>query len=166
MEAISSPGRSNTPATCARCGAVVPGGTAGCRKFFEELLALEYSDPAYGAVHLLTVDAYVLQHSEGHGPRSNAYHLIRLCWLLEGGGDPRIGQGGPRSRALSDGYKDFPFLEPPANRGDVTVVDIHGAAGPEEHAERVRRWAASVWEAWRADHAWARQWVRRSYEGR
>jgi hypothetical protein len=143
---------------------VVPGGTAGCRKLFEELLALEYSDPAYGAVHLLAVDAYALQHSEEHGPRSNAYHLIRLCWLLEHGGDPRIGQGGPRSRALSSGYRDFPFLEPPANRGKVTIVDVHGAAGPEDHAERVHRWAASVWEAWRAHHAWARRRARKLHE--
>jgi hypothetical protein len=163
---MPSTDQSSTPSACACCGGVVPGGTAGCRKFFEELLALEYSDPAYGDVHLLTVDAYALQHSEEHGPRSNAYHLIRLCWLLEGGGDPRIGQGGPRSRALSDGYRDLPFLEPPANRGQMTVIDVHGAAGPEEHAERVHRWAASVWEAWRAHHAWARQWVKQLHERR
>jgi len=163
---MPSTGQSNSALACAFCGGLVPGGTAGCCKLFEELLALEYSDPTYGAVHLLTVDAYVLQHSEEHGPRSNAYHLIRLCWLLEGGGDPRIGQAGPRSRALSDGYPDFPFLEPPANRGEVTAVDVIGAAGPEEHAERVHRWAASVWEAWSAHHAWARQWVRRLHERR
>ncbi len=31
---------------CSRCGAVVPDGQAGCRRLFEEVLALEYGDPA------------------------------------------------------------------------------------------------------------------------
>jgi hypothetical protein len=154
-------GDNHTPAVCAFCGADVPGGSEGCRKLFEDLLLLEYSDPSYGAVHLLTVDAYALQHSESHGPRSNAYHLIRLCWLLEHGGDPRIGQAGPRSRALAEGYKELPHLEPAENRGEVTVADVHGAAGPEEHGERVKQWASSVWRAWSAHQQWAREWVRR-----
>ncbi|MBU0702309.1 MAG: hypothetical protein KKC18_00385 [Chloroflexi bacterium] len=146
---------------CECCGAVVPGGTEGCQGLFHDILALEYTDPAFGAVHLLTVDAYALQHSENHGPRSNAYHLIRLGWLLEQGGDPRLGQSGPRSRAIAEGYKGFLFLEPPASRGRVTVVDVHSAATPEEHAERVRRWAGSVWEAWSDYHEWACQWLRK-----
>ncbi|MFQ5811714.1 MAG: DUF5946 family protein [Anaerolineae bacterium] len=112
---------------------------------------------AHGAVHLLSVDAYALQHSEGHGPRSNPWHVLRLCCLLEHGADPRIGQGGPRwlQARLEDGEK-FPVLEPPVDRGKVTVADVHGAASPEEHAERVHRWARSVWEAWSAHHDWAR----------
>lgn len=95
----SSLDNSKTLAPCIRCGAIVPGGTTGCRTLFEEVLALEYSDPAYGAVHLLTVDAHVLQHSEDHGPRSNVFHLIRLCWLLEHGSDRR--QGSPRLPGLA-----------------------------------------------------------------
>jgi hypothetical protein len=146
---------------CTLCGARVVGGTAGCQKRYEAILTREYGDPAYGAVHLLSVDAYTLQHSEAHGPRSNAYHLVRLCWLLEHGGDPRIGQGGPRSRALLSGYKSFPYLAPPVNRGNMTVMDVQGATTPEDHAEGVRRWAKSVWQAWSSHHEWARQWVQR-----
>ena len=33
---------------CTRCGASVPGGTEGYRKLFEEILAREYTDPAFG----------------------------------------------------------------------------------------------------------------------
>jgi len=54
----SSIDNSKTPAPCARGSAVVPGSTAGCFALFYEVVALEYSDPAYGAVHLLTVDAH------------------------------------------------------------------------------------------------------------
>ena len=135
----------------------MPGGTAGCRALFEQVLALEYSDPAYGAVHLLTVDAHALQHSEDHGPRSNAFHLIRLCMLLEHDGDPGIGQNLRWFQAQINGT--LPFLEPPMDRGKMTIVDVHGAS-PDEHAEYVHRWARSAWEAWSAHHEWVRQWLR------
>ncbi len=147
--------------TCPSCGASVLGDIDGCNKFFEDILTLEYSDPRYGAVHLLSVDAFALQHSEAHGPRSNAYHLIRLCWLLEGNGDPRIGGAGSRLKSVLKSYRRFPFLAPPNNRGDITVASVHGAIGPAEHVERVRRWAGSVWAAWSVHHEWARRWIKR-----
>jgi len=147
-------------ARCTRCGATVPGGTEGCWKLFQEVLALEYSDPAYGPVHLLTVDAHALQHPEDHGPRSNAFHLLRLCMLLEYGGDPRIGHNPKWFQAQIDGNRKAPYLEPPAGRGKVTIAHVHGAASPEEHAERVYGWARSVWEAWSDHHDWAHEWLR------
>lgn len=60
----------DTPARCSRCGAVVPDGDAGCRTAFYAILVREFSDPAYGAVNLLTVDAHALQHPEDHGSRT------------------------------------------------------------------------------------------------
>lgn len=158
---LTLPTPAHTIHRCASCGADVLGGSDGCNKLFDEILIREYGDPRYGAVHLLSVDAYVLQHSERHGPRSNAYHLIRLCWLLEAGGDPRIGRLGSRLKPILQSYRQFPFLEPPAHRGDVTIAEVVDAAGPEEHAERVRRWAQSVWDAWLPYHEWARNWLRR-----
>jgi len=121
---------------------------------------LEYGDPARGVVHLLTVDAYALQHSEDHGPRSNAFHLLRLCMLLEYGAELGIGQNLRWLQAQLDGKQEMPYLEPSEDRGAVTIADVHGAASPEEHAARVRRWARSVWEAYSAYHGWARQWLK------
>jgi hypothetical protein len=126
---------------------------------FHDILTLEYVFPDYGAVHLLTVDAYALQHSEDHGPRSNAVHLLRLCILLEHGGDPGIGQNPQWFQAQIEGDPELPRLEPPADRGAAAVVDVHSAATSEEHVERVAHWAKSVWEAWSAHHEWARQWL-------
>jgi hypothetical protein len=144
---------------CRLCGALVPDGIESCRAIFEEVCVREYSDPAFGAAHLLTVDAYALQHSEEHGLRSNAFHLMRLCLLLEHGGDPRIGAGPPRAtaKALEQHYRRFPFLEPPSQRGEGTIADVYGAPDAREHSERVRRWAESVWQAWELHHAWARE---------
>jgi hypothetical protein len=145
---------------CAGCGAQVPGGTEGCWKLFREILVLEYSDPAYGAVHHLTIDAHALQHTEVHGPRSNAFHLLRLCMLLEYGGEPGLGQNAKWPQTSLNGYSPVPFLEVPQERGAVTVADVHGATSPNEHAERVYDWARSVWEAYRNYHDWARRWLR------
>jgi hypothetical protein len=148
-----------TQEQCSRCGAVVAGGTEGCRRLFHQLLAQEYSDPAYGAVNLLAVDAHALQHPEDHGVKNNGFHLARLCWLLEHGGSAALGAGPRWLQASFDGHMEPPVLDPPRDRGSVTVADVHGASSPEDHAARVRRWAASVWEAWSAHHAWARRWV-------
>jgi hypothetical protein len=55
---------------CPECGAV----DDLCKSRFEEFLVLEFTDPGYGAVHHLTVTAYMLQHSS---------HLTREGWLYE-----------------------------------------------------------------------------------
>jgi hypothetical protein len=44
---------------CPECGAV----DSLCKARFDEFLALEFSDMRYGAVHNLTVCAFMLQHS-------------------------------------------------------------------------------------------------------
>jgi hypothetical protein len=142
---------------CPLCGALT-GGLEKCRgTFFGDVLAREGADPSgYGSVHLLTVDCYALQHSEDHGPRSNAFHLLRLRWLMIGG-DPGLEQKelGPIPYIMEKFYRDLPFLEPPKNRGDVTILDVYNSRSPEEHIETSYRWAISVWEAYEAHHGWA-----------
>jgi hypothetical protein len=55
---------------CPECGAP----DSLCETRFEEFLALEFTDAGYGAVHHLTVAAYMLQHSS---------LLTREGWLNE-----------------------------------------------------------------------------------
>lgn len=50
----------DTP-VCPECGAVLVDEQI-CQDIFYACLSLEFSDPAYGAVHNLTVPAYYLQH--------------------------------------------------------------------------------------------------------
>jgi hypothetical protein len=53
---------------CPECGAP----ETLCQTRFDEFLALEFTDSGYGAVHHLTVTAYMLQHSS---------KLTREGWL-------------------------------------------------------------------------------------
>jgi len=57
-------------ASCPECGAF----DNACEARFHECLALEFSNAGYGAVHHLTVAAYMLQHSS---------QLTREGWLRE-----------------------------------------------------------------------------------
>ena len=124
---------------------------------FEEVCIRE-GDPAFGAVHLLTVDAYALQHPEERGPRSNAFHLMRLCRLLEHGDSPAMGARPPRQigKAFEYEYRTFPVLQTPSNRGDVTVAAVYDAQDPLEHTRRAYEWARAVWDAYQTHHEWAR----------
>jgi hypothetical protein len=153
----------STAPNCNCCGAVVREGYDSCRAMCGAVREREYRDPAYGAAHLFTVDAFALQHSEQHGPRSNAFHLMRLCWLLEHGGEPGIQRERRGGRAFNDAreetYDTFPFLEPPADRGALTVLSVLDAETPQEHAERARAWGQCVWDTWSEHHAWARDQV-------
>lgn len=146
--------------TCSCCGTELLEGFESCRAMFNAVLEREYRDPAYGESHLFTVDAFCLQHSEQCGPRSNAFHLMRLCWLVEHGGNPSIRQVRTKGRAFYDvrekALRHFPFLAPPEFRGEVTVVPVLEAQTPEEHTVRARAWGQCVWEAWSEYHPWAR----------
>ena len=136
---------------------------------FNAVLEREYSDLAFGEAHLFTVDAFCLQHSEQCGPRSNAFHLMRLCWLIERGGNPSIRQvrGGGRAfyKAREDRVRHLPYLAPPSTRGNLTVVSVLGAPTAEKHAERARAWGQCVWDAWSEHHRWAREEVGQWFAG-
>jgi CTP:molybdopterin cytidylyltransferase MocA len=155
---------------CPGCGAwfePLPGGATraylgaspACWAAFSELIAREFSDPAYGRVHRHTVDAYAVQHPGNPGRRqqqSVAVHLVALChWLEHGFSMERLN---PITQRLTARKDDWPWLDPPSGY-EMTVLDALSASSGEEHADLVRRWAASVWEAWSEHHDRVREWA-------
>jgi hypothetical protein len=135
-----------------------------CWAAYGEVLAREYSDPAYLAVHRLGVDAYAVQHPGHPNPQaiqSVAVHLVRLCLLLE--------RGLPMERAneamlkASERKRGFVWLTPPVSLGTVTVADVRNAEGVEAHMAAVKRWAESAWAAWAPHHATIRNWLPAGY---
>ena len=155
---------------CPGCGALVPdtdgpthryiGASPGCWAVYGEVLAREYSDPLYASAHKLTVDTYAVQHPGMPSPqsiRSVALHLVRLHLVLDRGfGSDEATAAMQRAAARK---RDFRWLEPPASRGDWTILDVHAAADPVEHGRRVEQWARCVWEAWAPHQGTARRWA-------
>ena len=158
------------PTTCPGCGLVRAsaarithgyiGASAACWELYGQVLAREYGAYATHANHRVSVDAYAAQHPGVEGPqamRSVAMHLMRLCLVYERGMAPVAGRAiAPR---LLSQPPDVAWLEPPADRGTVTVADVAAAAGPDEHLVRVDDWGRCVWAAWSAHHATVRRWL-------
>ncbi len=116
---------------------------------FELLLAREFEDPEYFAVHHLTVAAYRLQHPEGTTDHALAVLLGVVRAAIDGGLD------GPRLRKhnmwVSQRLREHPpgRVPRPEGRAATRVTDVARARDAAEHCALVRRWAAELWEVWR-----------------
>ncbi len=147
-------------APCPDCRALVPavdgpthayiGGSPGCWATWGELQARAYGDPELAAVMPLAVDAYAAQHPGVEGRRqaqSVWVHLVSMCAILERG---RTAVDGIRVKQdLLRHDPVFAWLEPPADPGPITVLDVAPRSGAEA-AAAVHAWAWSVWGAWSA----------------
>ncbi len=60
------------PNRCPECGAVLAEDVS-CQSIFDSFLALEYTDPEYGQVHMLTVACFMIQHGR--------YSDEALAWI-------------------------------------------------------------------------------------
>lgn len=157
---------------CWGCGAVVPvvdgpvhryiGASAGCWELHGELLIREI-EPEFGRLSQMTVDTYAVQHPGVDGPQARqsvAVHLMSLCLQLERGARQEEATRMLQAVLPAKNRPVFPWLEPPTNRGEVTVVDVLAAGeSAEAHLAAVRRWAESVWGAWGAYHGEVREWL-------
>jgi hypothetical protein len=150
--------------SCPGCCALFPdvdgpthahiGASPGCWKVYGEVLAKEFTDPQYFLVHRLTVDTYAAQHPGVPGRRSAqsvTVHLVALYLILEKELDSnfvtkKLGQ------LIRQKNKQFEWLTPPQDLGDVTIADVWKAKDATEHVELVHQWAGSVWTAWREHH--------------
>lgn len=163
---------------CIGCSALVPdsngpthdyiGASPGCWQIYGDVLAREYGDPALMRAHQVTVDTYAVQHPGVPGPRSSqsvALHLMSLCLVLERGATPDDGTQllmrvpRPQPRPV------FPWLEPPAPPGALTILEVRGATTAADYVVRRRAWAESTWAAWSAHHETVRGWLDR-HDGR
>ena len=124
------------------------------------MLAREYGAYATHANHRASVDAYAVQHPGVDGPqamRSVAMHLMRLCLVHERGMPAASGRAmAPRLLAQPP---DVAWLEPPADRGSITVADVAAAGGADEHLVRVDAWGRCAWAAWSEHHHTVRRWL-------
>jgi hypothetical protein len=146
---------------CSCCGAAVAEGVKGCFELFAAVNMQGYGDATRGGATFYGVDAHALQHPEIHGKKNNAAHLLRLCWIFEHNAHAHAG-GVPAWWQRYLARSDIPLLDPPAQRGALTVADAAHSATAEEYATCMRRWAEAVYAAWAPHHAWARRELARA----
>lgn len=133
-----------------------------CWAVYGETLAREYSDPAFMAAHRLTVDAYAVQHpgqKSDQSVQSVAVHLISLHAVLVEGLSHRAAT---QVIQRSADHLRFEWLEPPAQRGELSVSTVHSARTAEEHVAAVHAWANSVRAAWAGHHSTVAAWYRQA----
>lgn len=130
---------------CPECGAA----ESACEVRFHECLALEFQDPAYGAVHHLTVIAYTLQHSS-QLTREGWLHQYRLLrqFIIENKPPDFIRQ---QNKDLDSGKRTFkiksingkPVIS--KTRWTKTILDVR-MENAKDYCEDVAAWARSVLE--------------------
>ena len=135
--------------TCPYCG-VEESRDISCRAIWENFLALEFTDPAYGQVHFFTVAAYQIQH-QGYSQAALAWIAEHLLRALQGEPVDRI-----RTAAQSAEDQRFrtekierqpqePQLEPVNWRMTILDVYVH-MQDAESYCLWIRRWAQAVYE--------------------
>lgn len=159
---------------CPGCGGLFPEvegpthrymeSSPGCWAIYGEVLAREYSEPAYAENYRLGVDAYAVQHPGRPSPQSIqsvGLHLIRLCLILEDGLE--LSRANEAMLKATESKKDFFWLEPPNSRGAITVADVYRAGTAKEHKDVVHKWSKSAWDAWASHHDQIREWLRAGF---
>ena len=132
------------------------GGREACQKLFDDLGLRAFEDSRYAAMRRLAVDCYACQHDRYIlSGRSLAAHLTGVAVAIEHDGAEQVNE---RVQSWLSRTRNVEKPTVPRARGTITIADVAGAA-PEEYAATVRRWAASVWDAWRAHHTLAREWI-------
>jgi Family of unknown function (DUF5946) len=139
--------------------------SSACRQLYLSVLGHELSRiPQLGGHHQLTVDAYGAQHVGEQVPAiGSAFALVGLHLALDEGWSGNAVRAAHQHLAAH--HTVWPRFEAPAVPGTLTIAHVAGSRTPHEHARRVRAWAASVWQAWSADHDRVREWANQTLNG-
>jgi len=133
---------------CLVCGAYFSEDTS-CQAVFDSFLALEFSLPAYGAVHFLTVACFMIQH--------HRYSDEALCWI-EGQLRAYFEQGRLPDQIRQQANRDadqrsrtWKVVRPPDARSlpqvhwSMTIAEVAGHfEDGRQYCALIRRWARST----------------------
>ncbi len=133
---------------CSECGAILKDGKS-CQEIFDSFLVLEFTDPGYGEVHMLTVACFMIQHGR-YSDEALAWMARQLRACLEEGvstGQIRrqvareTGQARRRWKVLRP--KDAPPM--PKIAWSMTIADVaSNYRDAKSYCELVRKWAHST----------------------
>ena len=135
---------------CSMCGALRED-DLNCQNIFDEFLALEFSNPAYGKVHMLTVSCFMIQHQRYSDP-ALLWMQQTLRNVLENGVDPseiRL----QMSSEVDQGKRDWKIERQPGERElppinwSITIADVcQHKDNPTDYCTWVEKWARKTFE--------------------
>jgi hypothetical protein len=132
---------------CPICGAILPPGMT-CQMIFDECLIREFTDPAYGQVHMLTVACFMIQHRR--------YTNEALAWIKPQIQDHLNGVTAQhiRQRAYQETQQRQRTwhvvqregtVSPPSVVWSVTIADVVPCwDNAETYGEQIKRWARAT----------------------
>ncbi|MEO1148901.1 MAG: DUF5946 family protein, partial [Cyanobacteria bacterium J06638_22] len=121
----------------------------GCWARYSEVLAREYSQAQYFAVHAITVDAYAIQHPGTESSQTiNSVNLHLASLYAYYRNHVEMGQLSQLKHYLAQRKDRFRWLPPPAHLGNITINTIWQADTAEQHCESVLQWGESVFNCW------------------
>ncbi len=144
--------------TCPACGHVGdhdgPGHaylsvSPACWARYGEVLAREYSDPAYWRTHRVLTDAYCGQHSIGADRRARQslwIHMAALSMHFDDRAEDEVIVDFLGRAAKSD--HPFPELAMPAENMSVRIDAVHAAPDAPSHRAAAVEYARAVHEVW------------------
>ena len=144
MERREPGGPSGGEMNCPECGAK----DVLCQTRFDEFLALEFSDRAYGAVHHLTVATFMLQHSSKLSREGWLYERELLREFLVENKPPELMRS-QNKNLIDSGKRKFKFVskdgKPVINKTSwtKTILDVH-TENAEVYCKDIETWARSV----------------------
>lgn len=136
----------NEMKTCSECGASLTSGRS-CQDYFDELLAKEYSNSEYGAVHHLSVPAYMLQHPSRLSKRGWLEMRRLLTSFIQQGKSPNEVRK-TTQKSIQNNQRDFSFTKGEAIKlGNITWTQTISDIRMEEastYCEDVLEWARQI----------------------
>lgn len=133
---------------CPECGAQLEDATT-CQSIFDSFLALEFSDPAYGEVHFVTVACFMIQHGR-YSDSALAWIQPKLHAYLEDG-LPVSELRRQAADETNDPQRGWKVLRSAQDRPlakvawRVTIADVAAhVADAADYCTWVRRWGTST----------------------
>ncbi|HEX5840735.1 MAG TPA: DUF5946 family protein [Anaerolineales bacterium] len=131
---------------CPECGAP----DQLCQTRFDEFLVLEFTDAGYGAVHHLTVTAFMVQHSSRMTPEGWLYERALLREFLVENKSPAVIRKQIKD-TVDSGKRTFKFKSKDGipvikkSTWTKTILDVR-TEDTEVYCQDITKWARSVLE--------------------
>jgi hypothetical protein len=134
--------------TCPECGAAL-GEYGACQEIFDAFLMLEFSDPGYGEVHMLTVACFLIQHGRYSDAALTWIARQLRAYLEEGIPAGQIRQ--QAARETGQARRTWKVIRQPGARPlpkvewSVTIADVAAhAQDAESYRDWITRWARAT----------------------